>query len=368
MKLKYRYAEHNVDNDDISHVVKTLRSENLTKGKKIDEFEDIVKFRFEFSHAVAVNSGTAALHLAVLMLQLEPDDEVIIPSITFVATANVVEMCGGKVVFADIETDSLLIDIDDVSKKITKKTKAVIAVDMAGQLCNYRELRKICNKNGLKLISDACHSFGINYFTPKSKPDFVCFSFHPAKNITTGEGGMVLTDDFSCYELMLLLRNQGINGYGQMIYLGYNYRMSDINAALGMSQFNKATSFILKRQKIARKYYSKLQKYSLDCSEFRYSAYHLYIIKIKRSRDDVQKYLLENGIQTQIHYIPVYDQTYYKLKYSKNLGESTNKIIVKCPNTEKIKNQILSIPLYVSLTEFDIDYISEKILEVVEVD
>lgn len=363
-KLKYRYGEHYIDENDISSVIKVLESRCITQGPIVEKFENLIKDNFSFSYAIATNSGTAALHLVLKALDFKKDDEVIVPSITFVATANVIEMCGAKVVFADIDMDTLLIDTKDVVKKITNNTKAIIAVDMAGQLCNYKELKKICTTRNLTLISDACHSFGVNYFNEDEKPDFVCFSFHPVKNITTGEGGMILTDDSFSYELMKCLRVHGMV-QNKMVYLGYNYKMSDINAALGISQYYKMDHFISRRNFIFSEYYYKLKKYSLNQLKFPVSnACHLYIIKVN-NRDKVRQELLKDGIQTQIHYVPVYDHPYYYLKHSSNLGESIDKN-VKCLNTEKIKNNILSIPTYVSLTEKDVDYISNKILEVIE--
>lgn len=359
----YRYSEHYIDEDDISKVIEVLKSDCLTSGPKVEKFENLIKSEFNYNHAIAVNSGTSALHLALKSLDLCQDDEVIVPSITFVATSNAVEYCGAKVVFADVDKETLLIDFQDVCKKITQNTKAIIAVDIAGQLCDYKELKKICNTRNLILISDACHSFGVNYFNEDEKPDFICFSFHPCKSITTGEGGMILTDNSFFYSVIKLLKCHGMTEHKRMIYLGYNYKMADINAALGISQFYKINKFLRQRKFIANLYNENLKKISIKHINDNHSN-HLYIIKVN-NRNKVFETLKNEGIQTQIHYIPVYDNPYYYLKYANNLGSSIAENM-KCPNTEEIKNNILSIPIYYSLTEYDVNYISNKILEVID--
>lgn len=356
---EYRYGEHLIEEDDINAVTEVLQSSNLTCGPKVEEFENLVRKRFKYNHALAVNSGTSALYLALSTLNLSSCDEVIVPSITFVATANVVLMCGAKVVFADVSEDTLLIDCFDVEKKITKNTKAVISVDMAGQLCDYTHLKNICIGNNLVLISDACHSIGLQHFKETEKPDFICYSFHPVKHITTGEGGMILTDNKDNYSYMKLKRTHGLNDSKNMIIEGFNFRMPDINAALGISQFKKLENFIIRRQYLAEMYLEKLGNYCLDDgNNILNHSYHLFIIKTN-NREELRQKLLENNINTQIHYKPVYDNDFYK-----NNGYEFS--YRTCHNTEEIKNKILTIPLYLSLEKSDIEYISKSILEFIK--
>ena len=358
------YGKQYIDDDDIKAVVDVLKSDFLTTGPKVAEFETIIKEKYNYKHAVAVNSGSAALLLSLMCLELKPGDEVIVPSITFVATANVVEMCGATPIFADIEFNSLLIDWTDVDKKVTKNTKAIIAVDMAGELCNYTMLKNICLTHNLALIADSCHSLGVGYNPGMaSKPDFKCFSFHPVKTITTGEGGMILTDNYQYYLFMKQIRHHGMNKEKAMVELGFNYRLSDINCALGISQFKKIDRFVNKRKRLREFYEGRIDSKHLF-ELYNESSYHLMMIRAN-NRQTVINHLKKNLIGTQIHYKPVYDQPYYYMKYAYRTGENLNEI-VNCPNTEKIKDKILSIPLYYELNESNIYFISLKINEVIE--
>ena len=261
------YGRQSVDEEDVQAVTAVLRSDWLTTGPKVPEFEEAFAARIGTRHAVAVSSGTAALHAAMYALGIGPGDEVLVPAATFAATANCVVYQGGTPVFTDVDRDTLLIDTKQVEKKITSRTKAVIAVDYAGQPCDYDRLRSIADRHGIKLVDDACHALGGAY---KHRPVgslavLNTFSLHPVKHVTTGEGGVVTTNDATLARRMRVFRNHGITSdhrqreaagawFYEMVDLGYNYRLTDIQCALGLSQLRKLKSWIERRQDIARRY------------------------------------------------------------------------------------------------------------------
>ena len=268
------YGRQQIDDDDIQAVVDVLRSDWLTTGPKVAEFEQAVADFVGAKEAVAVSNGTAALHAAMYAIGIGPEDEVILPPMTFVATANAVVFQGGIPVFADVDPDTLLIDPNEVEEKITPRTKAIIAVDYAGQACDYDALRDIADRHDLILVADACHALGAEYKGRKvgTLADLTVFSFHPVKHITTGEGGMVTTDNPKFADRMRMFRNHGItrdpkrfnpltsdlrpltsdfSWYYEMHDLGYNYRMTDFQCALGLSQLKKLRKFLKRRREIA---------------------------------------------------------------------------------------------------------------------
>jgi len=290
------YGHQWVDEEDIQAVVDVLRSDFLTTGPKVAEFEEAIAEFVGTKEAVAVSSGTAALHAAMYAIGIRPGDEVILSPMTFAATANAVVFQGGTPVFADIEPETLLIDPAQVEVKISQRTKAIIAVDYAGQPCDYDALRSIADNYNLFLVADACHSLGAIYKERNvgTLADLTIFSFHPVKHITTGEGGMVVTDKTQLARQIRLFRNHGINmdfrkreknksWFYEMVDLGYNFRLSDIQSALGISQLKKLPGFLKKRREIAKRYNNAFEDIEnitpLLVRKQTQSAYHLYVVK-----------------------------------------------------------------------------------------
>lgn len=362
------YGKQYIDESDIQAVEHALRSPYITTGPKVEEFENGLCKLTGAKYAVAISSGTSALHAACYAAGITTGDEVITTPITFAASANCILYCGGRPVFADINPDTWNIDPIDIERKVTNKTKAVIAVDFTGQAVQLDEIRAICNKYNLILIEDAAHSIGTKYKgTPVGNiADLTTFSFHPVKTITCGEGGAILTNNEAYYEKMMLFRSHGItrdtrllshnpfNGYNEQIDLGYNYRLTDIQAALGISQLRKIDIFSARRNEIVKQYNEAfsnipqiiIQKEILESDTTR----HLYIIrintdKLKIDRNGIYKALNAENIGLQVHYIPVYYHPYYQtLGYTRGL----------CPIAEKLYEEIITIPLYYSLTDEDV--------------
>lgn len=379
-KNKIFYGHQYIDNEDIQEVVKVLRGEYLTCGPKIKELEDRLCAITGAKYAVAVSNGTAALHIACLAAGITEGDEVITTPLTFAASANCILYCGAKPVFADVNADTYLIDPEDIRKKITCRTKAIIVVDYTGQVVELDEIRKICDENNLFLIEDAAHSIGTKYEGKEvgSIADFTTFSFHPVKTVTGGEGGAVLTNSENWYKKLALYRSHGItrdlkelqntshgDWYYEQIDLGYNYRITDIQAALILSQLKKLEMFKKRRAEIVKMYNKAfgnmkeiiIQKES-DKSD---TTRHLYIIRLnldelKGSRREIFDALKKENVCCNVHYIPVYYFPYYeKLGYKKGL----------CPIAEKIYESIISIPLFYSMTDQDVESVIYAIKKVI---
>ncbi len=371
------YGRQWIDEADIRAVVDVLRSDWITTGPKVSEFEHAVMDFVGTEHAVAVNSGTAALHAAMCAIGVGDGDEVILPPMTFVATANCVVFQGATPVFADVDADTLLINPAEVESKITERTKAIIAVDYAGQPCDYNALRDIAERHGLVLIADACHSIGaqFNGRNVGTLADLSVFSFHPVKHITTGEGGMVVTDETKFAEKMRRFRNHGIatdykqredqkTWFYEMVELGYNYRITDFQCALGLSQLKKLPSLLEKRRSIASHYDNAFASVSaiqpLSTQKHALHAYHLYVIKLNLkalglSRKKLFQKMRNKGIGANVHYIPAHLHPYYR----KNFGTYSN----LCPIAEKVYEQIISIPIYPGMTDKDIKKVINVIIE-----
>ncbi len=363
---KIYYGRQCIDEDDIQAVCDVLRGDLITCGPKVEALEKKLCEVSGAKYAVAVCNGTAALHLAALAAGITSGDEVITSSITFAASANCTLYCGGTPVFADIDAETYNISPDSIKEKITKNTKAIVAVDFTGQSIQHKEIRDICDEHNLLLIEDAAHAIGTSYNGKNtgSLADMTCFSFHPVKTATAGEGGAIVTNNEKLYKDLYRLRNHGITRdlsqmkhptddpwYQEQIDLGYNYRLTDFQAALLTSQLHKLPVFKAKRQAIVKTYneaFSKVpeiivQKEIPESDTCR----HLYVIqldldKLTCTRREFFDALSAENIQPQVHYMPVYYHSYYEsLGYKKGL----------CPNAEALYERIMSIPLYYSLTD-----------------
>lgn len=394
---KYSYGKQHISLSDIWSVLKTLKSDFLTQGPKVKEFESAICDYTGAKYCVVVSNGTAALHLAVAIFNLNSDDEVITTPISFVATSNSILYSGSKVVFADIDFKTANIDSNEILKKITINTKGIIPVHFAGQSCNMEVIYKIAKEKNLFVIEDAAHAIGSEYKGYKvgscKYSDMTTFSFHPVKTITTGEGGAITTNNKEIYEKLLMLRSHGItrdkdrfvipdmlvshshegrrlnpgssplkkSSHGPWYYeqqmLGFNYRMPDINAALGISQLKRLDKFVQKRREIVefyKKKFSNDERFSfLEEKDYSNAAFHLFPLlinfeKVKINKENLFLKLQELGLSLQVHYIPIHLQPYYK-----ELGFKKGDF----PVAEKFYEQELSLPLYFGLSKNDLERI-----------
>ncbi len=351
------YGRQMINEADIAAVVAALRSPWLTTGPLVGDFEKVVADFCGVQHGVAVSSGTAALHTAMAAIGIGQNDEVIVPAMTFAATANAVVYQGGIPVFADVEADTLLIDPASVEARINKSTKAIVAVDYAGQPCDYPALRSIAERHNLWLVADACHSLGAEYDAEKvgTLADCTIFSFHPVKHITTGEGGMVVSNNSELAANMSRFRNHGIStdhrqreaiGTWQyeMVELGYNYRISDFQCALGISQLAQLPAFIERRHHIARQYSEAFAASPSICPlavrPKAVSAWHLYVVRLVGdiARETAFQKLRERGVGVNVHYLPVHLHPFYRKRFGYHEG--------LCPVAELAYASILSLPIW----------------------
>jgi len=360
------YGRQNIDKSDINEVVKVLKSDWLTQGPKVLEFEKALAKYCGAKYAVAVSNGTAALHLSYLAVGLKKGDEVITTPNTFAATSNMLLAVGAKPVFCDIRLDTYNIDESKIEKLITDKTKAIVSVDFAGQSCETSKIKQIAKKHNLLVIEDACHALGAKYKNNKigscKYSDMVVFSFHPVKPITTGEGGAILTNNKKYYNKLVSLRSHGIhkNKYGKNVMdeLGYNYRLTDIQAALGISQLKKLDGFINKRQKVVEWYKKELGDVEniILPKELpdNYSGWHIYVIRTKKrkDRDKLMSHLKKKNIGVNFHYPAVYSHPYYR-----KIGYNN----IKLENMEEYHNTCVTLPCHTKLIKNDIQYIVKLI-------
>ena len=367
------YGHQWVEEDDVKAVIDVLRSDWLTTGPAVDAFEKAVAEFVSAEYGVAVSSGTAALHTAMFAIGIGPGDEVIVPSMTFAATANAIVFQGATPVFCDVDSDTLLIDPNLIERKINSRTKAIIAVDYAGQPCDYDALRDIADRNDLVLVADACHSIGAEYKGRKvgALADLTTFSFHPVKHITTGEGGMVVTNNPEYCKRMRRFRNHGItldhrqriekqSWYYEMTDLGYNYRITDFQCALGMSQLKKLPAWIKRRQEIASRYdiaFNDLPPIEpLAVTSNVSHVYHLYVIRLRDiDRNKVFSSLRAAGIGVNVHYIPVHLHPFYRERFGTKEG--------MCPIAEAAYEQILSLPIFSAMLDRDVDLVISSVKE-----
>lgn len=395
------YGRQHITDEDIQAVIETLKSDYLTQGPRVSEFEEAFADYIGSKYAVAISNGTAALHLCTLALNVQEGDKVITTPITFAASANCVRYCGGEVVFADIDPDTYLLDINKVRELLESSPKeaykGIIPVDFAGRAVDLEAFRQLADEYDLWIIEDACHAPG-GYFTDSEGTkqfcgngnfaDLAIFSFHPVKHIASGEGGMITTNDKDLYEKLLKLRTHGItkneseyqnsiefavgstqnsklktqhypNWYMEMQDLGYNYRITDFQCALGTSQLKRAEEGIERRREIAKNY-----KEAFESKEFVKGqsgvvgghAYHLYVIEIE-DRLGLYNYLRDQNIYAQIHYIPCHLMPYYR-QFGWKEGDM--------PNAEYYYKHCISLPMYPTLTDEQQDFVINKINEYYE--
>ncbi len=362
------YSRQSVDETDIAAVVAVLRSDWLTTGPAVDRFEDAFARFTGAKHAVAVSSGTAALLASLHGMGIGPGDEVIVPAMTFVATANAVTWCGASPVFADVAPETLLVDLDHAATLVTRRTRAIIAVDFAGQPCDYSQLRAFADAHGLALLADACHSAGGSW---KGRPvgqlaGATCFSFHPVKPLTTGEGGMVTTDDAGLAWRLRRFRNHGIDSsfrertelgvhHYDMVGPGLNLRLSDLQAALGHSQLSRLETWTRSRNRLAGIYDRLLHRLDwikpLSVHPEAGHARHLYVVRIGDTpngldRDGLFRGLRGRGIGANVHYRPVHLHSWYREHCATGPG--------MCPVAERAGETVLSLPLFPAMTEQDV--------------
>ncbi|MBR5181056.1 MAG: UDP-4-amino-4,6-dideoxy-N-acetyl-beta-L-altrosamine transaminase [Clostridiales bacterium] len=379
---KIFYGKQWIDEDDVAAVAETLRSPYITCGPKVTEMEKCLEEYTGAKHAVAVSNGTAALHCACIAAGIGAGDELITTPLTFAASANCALYCGARPVFADVDLETYNIDPASIEERITEKTKAVVAVDFTGQAVDHKAIRAICDKHGLVFIEDAAHAIATKYNGRQvgSLADMTTFSFHPVKTITGGEGGAITTNNEEYYKKLVLAHTHGITHdadlmeeaphegpwYYEQIDLGYNFRITDIQAALIVSQMKKLDMFAARRKEIVKKYDEAfkempeiiVQKEIPESDTCR----HLYIIrldldKLTCTRREFFDAMSAENVQCQIHYVPVYWFPYYKhLGYEKGL----------CPNAEEIYKGIMSIPLYPKMTDQDVDDVIHAVKKVVE--
>jgi UDP-4-amino-4,6-dideoxy-N-acetyl-beta-L-altrosamine transaminase len=371
MKMNIPYGRQWIEDDDIAAVVETLKSDYLTTGPKVAEFEKALAEYTGAKYAVAVSNGTAALHIACLAAGIQEGDEVITTPLTFAASSNCVLYCGGKTVFADVDPRTYNIDPEDVRRKITDRTKAIIPVHLSGQPCDMDAIHKIAEEYHLIVIEDAAHAIGAEYRGQKigSLSDMTEFSFHPVKHVTTGEGGAVTTNSEELYQKLLLFRTHGITRnpdlmtrceggwYYQQLDLGYNYRITDIQCALGISQLKKLDRSLTRRREIARRYDEAFRDVPGLIIPYQapeaLNSYHLYILQFTDvDRKAAYDMLQEAGIHVNVHYIPTYTFPYYR---THGYADTC------CPNAEKIYGNILSIPMYYGITDEEIEYVIENV-------
>ncbi len=386
-ELKIPYGRQNVTEEDIRSVERVLRSDFLTQGPEVPNFESNFSNYVGSKYSVAVNSATSALHLACLALDLKKGEKLWTSAVTFVASANCALYCGAQVDLIDIDKSTSNLSIEALEKKLiqAKKNdslpKIIIPVHLSGLSCDMKKIKKLSKQYGFKIIEDASHASGGIYDDSKigscRYSDLSVFSFHPVKNFTSGEGGMVSTNSEDIYRKIKLLREHGINKesekmifepdgpwYYEQIYLGYNYRMTDISAALGNSQLKRLDLIAKKRNEIAEFYNYQFKDSPLDLpyqDTKNISGRHLYVIRLKnkdiqRSHKEVFYFLREKGIGVNLHYIPIYRHPFYeKFNFDKNMY----------PNSESYYNSAISIPMYPELTENELSYVVKSVKEAI---
>ena len=384
------YGRQTIEDDDVAAVAETLRSDWLTTGPKVDEFESAFAAAGGANHAVASNSGTAALHLAALAIGLRSGDLAIVPSLTFVATANVVRMTGAEVVFADVDPDTGLLTAGTLeqaiarAKKVGGTLKAAFPVHLNGQVCNMATLADVAAGHGMVLIEDACHALGVTDIGACRHSTSACFSMHPVKAITTGEGGVTTTNDAAAANTMRSLRSHGIvrdpsrfiyadqavsegkvnSWYYEMPLFGWNYRLPDVLCALGISQLKKLKRFHERRREIAARYDRLLVGLTPFIRPVPHGTaphgWHIYVVlidfqRLRLSRRQIMEAFRARHIGCQVHYMPVHRQPYYRTRYG----------VLDLPGADYYYSRCLSIPFFPSMSDADVDRVAAALFEIV---
>ncbi|MBI3491617.1 MAG: UDP-4-amino-4,6-dideoxy-N-acetyl-beta-L-altrosamine transaminase [Acidobacteria bacterium] len=375
------YGRHEIDDDDVAAVARVLRSDWLTGGPTVAEFEAAFARAVGAPEAVAVNSGTAALHAAMFAIGVGPGDEVVVPPMTFAASANAIVYQGGTPVFVDVDARTLLVDPAKVAERLTERTKAIVAVDYAGQPCDYDALRRVlAGRPEIKIVADACHALGAR---DGSRPvgtlaDLNAFSLHPVKHVTTGEGGVVTTADPALAARMRMFRNHGItvdhrqrgarsSWIYEIVELGYNYRLTDVQSALGLSQLGKLAARVARRQAIAETYIRAFasipEVQPLAVRPGATHAYHLFVVRVDTTRLSTDRATLfaalrREGIGVNVHYIPVHFHPFYRRRFGFGPG--------LCPIAEAAYEQILTLPMFPAMTARDIRDVVDATAKVIE--
>tara|TARA_Y100000590_G_scaffold190596_1_gene216932 strand:+ start:1136 stop:2287 length:1152 start_codon:yes stop_codon:yes gene_type:complete len=379
------YGRQYVDNNDIKAVVKVLKGDWLTQGPQVKRFEKLLNSKFGSKYCTALSSGTAALHLVAIALGWKKGDIILTTPISFLATSNSILHCHATPVFIDIDKNSFNIDVNKLEKVIVsyqkkgKKISGIIATDFAGQPCDWKSIKNIADKYNIITVNDNCHAIGASINNNKKYAikyaDVVVHSYHPVKNITSGEGGAVFTNNKLIDQRVKMLRSQGIKRfpskapwYYEMVELGYNFRISDIHCALGISQLKKLELFVKKRKLIAKKYdfaFKNIKNLKIPKILHNVShAYHLYPVRINFKKFDINKNLFfknlkKRKINLQVHYIPIHLQPYYKKKFKFRKGDF--------PVAENFYEEQVSLPIYYSLKNKEVNYIIKQIKNLLKI-
>lgn len=371
------YGRQSIDEADIAEVVRVLRGDWLTTGPDVARFEGLLATATGSRHAVAVSNGTAALHALYAALDLGPGDEVLVPALTFAATANAAVYCGATPVFVDVRPGTLLIDPADAAAKITPRTKALVGVDYAGQPCDWPALRALADRHGIALLADGCHALGAALEgTPVGAlADATTFSFHPVKHVAAGEGGAVVTDDAALAERMRRFRTHGISATAaeraasgtwayEMVELGYNYRLTDMQCALAASQLARLEAFVDRRQALAARLTEGLAHLPdvrpLEVRAGVHHAWHLFVVRWRapgQARADAFRALRAENIGVNVHYLPVHLHRYYEERHGTGRG--------LCPVAEAAYDEILTLPLFPTMADADADDVVRAVRRVV---
>lgn len=362
------YATPDVGEAEIAAVVAVLQSGWLTTGPKVAELEAAFAARTGAREAVAVSSGTAALHGIMHMLGIGPGDEVIVPAISFAATANCVAMVGAKPVFADVDEHTLLVTAETIAARKSPRTRAIVGVDFAGQPCDYAALRVLAETWQVPLVADSCHALGATYRGAAigSLADLTAFSLHAVKHVAAGEGGMVTTDNPQWADRLRRFRNHGIDAdhraraaegswFYQLVELGYNYRLTDLQSALALVQLERLDESLARRRAIVARYDAALADTKfvrpLTHLPFGQSAHHLYVVRLDLEcwtvdRRQVFQALRAEGIGVNVHYVPIHLHPYYRQTWGTAPGD--------CPVAERVYEEILSLPLFPAMSDADV--------------